>query len=99
MVAMPEMAAQLPATVGKVKYGLRSSPATTFAVSMAFSWFLHNSLSERDAYALIDRAFDDPNYQQKLREKVAYEKAFTMPANHETCAEVVAALREELDIL
>ena len=36
---------------------------------------------------------------KKLREKVAYEKAFTMPANHETCAEVVAALREELDIL
>ena len=33
------------------------SVLVAFAVSMAFSWFLHNSLSERDAYALIDRAF------------------------------------------
>ena len=30
-----------------------------FAVSMAFTWFLHSRLSERDAYALIDRTFEN----------------------------------------
>jgi len=45
MVAMPEMAAQLPATVGNVKYGLRSSLATTFAVSMALPPPTANTMS------------------------------------------------------
>ena len=30
-----------------------------FLLSMAFSWFLHNNISERDAFALIDRTFID----------------------------------------
>ena len=30
-----------------------------FALSMAFSWFLHDRLAERDAYALIDRTFEN----------------------------------------
>ena len=30
-----------------------------FLLSMAFSWFLHNRMSERDAFALIDRTFVD----------------------------------------
>ena len=33
------------------------SVLAAFALSMAFTWFLHDMLSERDAYALIDRAF------------------------------------------
>ena len=35
------------------------SVLSAFALSMAFTWFLHGHLSERDAYALIDRTFDD----------------------------------------
>ena len=45
MVAMPEMAAQLPATVGNAKYGLRSSLATTYAVSMALPPPTANTIS------------------------------------------------------
>ena len=35
------------------------SVLAAFLLSLAFSWFLHDNLSERDAYALIDRAFED----------------------------------------
>ena len=35
------------------------SVLAAFLLSLAFSWFLHDHLSERDAYALIDRAFED----------------------------------------
>ena len=35
------------------------SVIAAFAFSMAFSWFLHNTLSERDAYELIDNAFEN----------------------------------------
>ena len=35
------------------------SVVAAFALSMAFSWFLHDRLSERDAYALIDSTFED----------------------------------------
>ena len=35
------------------------SVLVAFALSMAFTWFVHNWLSERDAYALIDRAFEN----------------------------------------
>ena len=35
------------------------SVVAAFALSMAFSWFLHDRLSERDAYALIDSAFEN----------------------------------------
>ena len=35
------------------------SVLSAFALSMAFTWFLHGHLSERDAYALIDRTFED----------------------------------------
>ena len=31
----------------------------TFALSMAFSWILHDRLAERDVYALIDRTFEN----------------------------------------
>ena len=34
------------------------SVLAAFLLSLAFSWFLHDRLSERDAYALIDRTFD-----------------------------------------
>ena len=34
------------------------SVLAAFAVSMAFSWFLHNHLSRRDAYKLIDSTFE-----------------------------------------
>ena len=30
-----------------------------FLLSMAFTWFLHSRLSERDAYKLIDRTFEN----------------------------------------
>ena len=33
------------------------SVLAAFLLSMAFTWFLHTRLSERDAYALIDRTF------------------------------------------
>ena len=35
------------------------SVVAAFALSMAFSWFLHDRLSERDAYALIDSTFEN----------------------------------------
>ena len=35
------------------------SVLSAFALSMAFTWSLHGYLSERDAYALIDRAFEN----------------------------------------
>ena len=35
------------------------SVLTAFALSMAFTWFLHGHLSRRDAHALIDRTFKD----------------------------------------
>lgn len=38
---------------------LALSVLATFALSLAFSWFLHNVLSERDAYKLIDSAFEN----------------------------------------
>ena len=37
---------------------------TAFTLSLAFSWFLHDRLSERDAYALIERTFE--NVQDEL---------------------------------
>ena len=36
---------------------LALSVLAAFVFSMAFNWFLHSHLSERDAYALIDRTF------------------------------------------
>ncbi len=35
------------------------SIVAAFALSMAFTWFLHDRLSERDAYKLIDRTFEN----------------------------------------
>ena len=35
------------------------SVLAAFLLSMAFTWFLHDRLSERDAYTLIDRTFAD----------------------------------------
>ena len=35
------------------------SVVSAFALSMAFTWFLHGHLSERDALSLIDRTFTD----------------------------------------
>jgi len=40
------------------------SVLAAFLLSLAFSWFLHDRLSERDAYALIDRTFE--NVQDEL---------------------------------
>ena len=40
------------------------SVLAAFLLSLAFSWFLHDRLSERDAYALIDSTFD--NVQDEL---------------------------------
>ena len=47
---------------------LACSVLAAFLLSMAFSWFLHDHLSERDAYALIDRTFD--NVQDELADCV-----------------------------
>ncbi|MBR0067148.1 MAG: hypothetical protein IJQ00_06100, partial [Kiritimatiellae bacterium] len=44
------------------------SVLAAFLLSLAFSWFLHDRLSERDAYALIDRTFD--NVQDELADCV-----------------------------
>ena len=40
------------------------SVLAAFLLSLAFSWFLHDRLSEHDAYALIDRTFE--NVQDEL---------------------------------
>ena len=40
------------------------SVLAAFLLSLAFSWLLHDRLSERDAYALIDRTFE--NVQDEL---------------------------------
>ena len=40
------------------------SVLVAFLLSLAFSWILHDRLSERDAYALIDRTFE--NVQDEL---------------------------------
>ena len=44
------------------------SVVAAFALSMAFTWFLHGWLSERDAYALIDRAFE--NVEDEIKDCV-----------------------------
>ena len=44
---------------GSLNAKLVVSVLAAFALSMAFTWFLHNWLSERDAYALIDSAFEN----------------------------------------
>ena len=38
---------------------LMLSVFAAFLLSMAFTWFLHSRLSERDAYKLIDRTFEN----------------------------------------
>ena len=43
---------------------LAFSVLAAFLLSLTFSWFLHDRLSERDAYALIDSTFD--NVQDEL---------------------------------
>ena len=35
------------------------SVLAAFMLSMAFTWFLHSRLSDRDAYKLIDRTFEN----------------------------------------
>ena len=35
------------------------SVLAAFVLSMAFTWYLHDQLAERDAYGLIDRAFEN----------------------------------------
>ncbi len=37
---------------------LAASVLAAFLLSLAFSWLLHNRMSERDAFALIDRTFE-----------------------------------------
>ena len=44
---------------GSLNIKLVLSVVTAFALSMAFTWFLHSRLSEHDAYGLIDRAFEN----------------------------------------
>ena len=44
------------------------SVLAAFSLSMAFTWFLHGRLSERDAYALIDRAFE--NVEDEIKDCV-----------------------------
>ena len=44
---------------GSLNLKLILSVLVAFALSMAFSWFLHDRLSERDAHGLIDRAFEN----------------------------------------
>jgi len=38
---------------------LMLSVFAAFLLSMAFTWFMHSRLSERDAYKLIDRTFEN----------------------------------------
>ena len=47
---------------------LAFSVLAAFLLSLAFSWILHDRLSERDAYALIDTTFD--NVQDELADCV-----------------------------
>ena len=49
---------------GSLNLKLVCSVLAAFLLSLAFSWFLHDRLSERDAYALIDRTFE--NVQDEL---------------------------------
>ena len=60
------------------------SVLAAFLLSLAFSWFLHDRLSERDAYALIDRTFD--NVQDELTDCI-----------NERLVLVCMAAREELE--
>ena len=39
------------------------SVLAAFLLSMAFTWFLHSRLSERDAYKLIDSTFENVEYE------------------------------------
>ena len=60
------------------------SVLAAFLLSMAFSWLLHDRLSERDAYALIDRTFE--NVQAELTDCI-----------DERLVRVCMAAREQLE--
>lgn len=47
----------------------------------------------------IDRAFNDPEYQSMLSQKVKREKAFVLSDNKSDCGEIVTSLHEYLGIL
>ena len=85
---------------------LAFSVLAAFLLSLAFSWFLHDWLSERDAYALIDRTFD--NVQDELtdcinerlvlvcmaaRERLEDAEGHTVPADTESLRDLARELR------
>ena len=82
------------------------SVLAAFLLSLAFSWFLHDRLSERDAYALIDRTFDDVENEltdcinerlilvcMAARERLEDENGHSVPVDTEALRALARELR------
>ena len=82
------------------------SVLAAFLLSLAFSWLLHNNLSERDAHALIDRTFDDVENEltdciderlvlvcMAARERLEDENGHSVPVNTESLQALARELR------
>ena len=82
------------------------SVLAAFLLSLAFSWVLHDRLSERDAHALIDRTFADVEAEltdcinerlvrqcMAARERLEDDEGHTVPADTESLRALARELR------
>ena len=82
------------------------SVLAAFLLSLAFSWFLHDRLSERDAHALIDRTFADVENEltdciderlvlvcMAARERLEDDDGHTVPVTTESLRALARELR------
>ena len=82
------------------------SVLAAFLLSLAFSWILHDRLSERDAYALIDRTLSDVENEltdcinerlvlqcMAARERLEDEDGHTIPVDTESLRALARELR------
>jgi len=79
------------------------SVLAAFALSMAFTWFMHSSLSERDAYSLIDKTFENVESEiidcvdeRLIPQCMAVREA--LDEGHPTDTESLKALAREMHI-
>ena len=85
---------------------LAFSVLAAFLLSLAFSWILHDRLSERDAYALIDRTFADVEAEltdcinerlirqcMAAREHLEDDEGHTVPVDTESLRALARELR------
>ena len=82
------------------------SVLAAFLLSLAFSWLLHDRLSERDAYALINRTFTDVENEltdcinerlvlqcMAVRERLEDENGHSVPVTTKSLQDLARELR------